>query len=396
MSARGMAIVMFVAAGLVACSSSNDASPGSEAENDGGDDGSSDAAAPVGDAGGGEDAGSCAVTEPLEASMAATLDTTGADASITKDPDFTVLLETFDGRTFAHSHGASTADTPYESASTSKWVSAAVVLDAVDQKALALDTTAHDLRSFWTETSVTLRDLLSFTDGFNKEPLCLNGPTSDFTDCVQKIFTQNEGKAVPPGTQFYYSGTHLQVAGLMAMTAKHVPTWGALFDDFKSRTGLFPHSTYDLPSSTNPRLAGGMHWTATDYMGFLRALAQKKLLTDEARQQMFANQRGNATVGYSPTLSGESGQSAIGEDWAYGLGNWLECPTATQPNTYDCGEGHRNSSPGSYGAYPFIDFDHRYFGIVARQGSLGSGAEGVHVFRSIASLAAQWADATCP
>jgi len=60
----------------------------------------------------------------------------------------------------------------------------------------------------------------------------------------------------------------------------------------------------------------------------------------------------------------------FGVTCAPGLGNWLECPGAKGPNTYNCGSGHRNSSAGAYGAYPFIDFDHHYFGILARQGEL--------------------------
>lgn len=132
-----------------------------------------------------------------------------------------------------------------------------------------------------------------------------------------------------------------------------------------------------------------MTWTGEEYLGFLRALYAGTVLTDTTRAKLLANQRGAATVTASPVYQ------ATGEDWAYGLGNWLECPGALGQNTYDCGEGHRNSSAGAYGAYPFIDFDHRYFGIVARQGSLGSGREGIGLARSIAEPARKWATRTC-
>jgi hypothetical protein len=151
---------------------------------------------------------------------------------------------------------------------------------------------------------------------------------------------------------------------------------------------LFATSVYDLPSANNPRLAGGMHWTAEEYLAFLRALVGGQLLTAASRAELFANQRGNATVAYSPTLD-------LGEDWAYGLGNWLECPTATVANSFNCGSGHRNSSPGAYGAYPFIDFDDEYFGIVARQGGLGTYPEGVYLFRSVQALVSLWAKGIC-
>ncbi len=325
----------------------------------------------------------------LEATMGATLDTAGVDPAITKDPDFTVLLEAADGRRFTHAHGASSATTRYDSASTSKWVTAVVLMDLVDRGVLSLDTTAHALLPFWAETEVDLRDLLSFTSGFVDEPRCINSPVADFAACVEQVYTDNAATAVAPETEFYYSGTHMQVAGLMAIRAAGVAGWAELFTAFRTRTGLFPTGVYDLPSVANPRLGGGMTWTGEEYLGFLRALYAGNVLTATTRAQLFANQRGAATVTASPVYQ------ATGEDWAYGLGNWLECPGALGPNTYDCGAGHRNSSAGAYGAYPFIDFDQRYFGIVARQGGLGSGREGVALARTIAEPARKWATRTC-
>ena len=104
------------------------------------------------------------------------------------------------------------------------------------------------------------------------------------------------------------------------------------------------------------------------------------------RSELFANQRGGATVASSPIIT------AYDEDWSYGLGNWLECPTAIGPDTFDCGAGHRNSSPGAYGGYPFIDFDHHYLGVLARQGALGTFRDGLATFRAVQRLADQWAD----
>lgn len=325
---------------------------------------------------------------PIEAEMSAGLDVASTNTSVTTSPDFTVLLETYAGHRYGHAHGTSSSTTVYESASTSKLVTAVVILDAVDSGALSLTTKAHDLLPFWTETTVTLRDLLSFTSGFSDEPVCLNNPIANFETCVQTIYTSNEASAPAAGTQFYYASTHLQVAGLMAMKAKNVATWTALFDAWRTKTGLFPSAAYDLPSTNNPRLAGGMHWTAEEYLGFLRALAHGFILSDASRTALFANQRGAAAVAYSPALG------SAGEDWAYGLGNWLECATAHTAGSFDCGEGHRNSSPGAYGAYPFIDFDHRYFGIVARQGAYGTGYEGVNLLRATGTAPERWA--ACP
>jgi CubicO group peptidase (beta-lactamase class C family) len=322
----------------------------------------------------------------LEQQLATALDAAAQDPSITSEPDVTLLLESENGHGFAHSHGSSSASSSYESASTSKLVSAVVILDLVEQGVLSLESKPHDLISWWTgESAMTLRDLLSFRSGFNDEPLCINVGGASYETCVQSIYDGNLAANIAPGTQFYYASTHLQIAGLMAMTATG-KTWSQIFAAWQAKTGLFPTGVYDLPSSTNPRLAGGMHWTGEEYLALLRGLYHGTLLTPALRTELFANQRDSATVENSPLIS------AYNEDWAYGLGNWLECPAAIGPNTFDCGSGHRNSSPGAYGAYPFLDFDHDYIGMLARQGDLGTFREGLAVFRAVEAVATQWAD----
>jgi len=325
----------------------------------------------------------------LEAAIAAALDAAATSTSVTSNPDFTVMLQTYDGRTFTFSHGTSTPSTIYESASTSKWVTSTVILNLVDKGTLTLASRPHDLISWWAESNVTLESLLSFRSGFSREAPCVNRPMPDYEACAKSTYDENPTPP-PVGTVFQYSSSHMQIAGLMSMKASG-KTWEQLFAEFKTETGLFAHGAFDLPSASNPRLAGGMHWRADEYLALLAKLALGEVLSDAMREQMFKNHRGNATLTTSPALGGD-----IGEDWAYGLGNWLECKTATAPNTYNCGEGHRNSSAGAYGSYPFIDFDDRYFGIVAAEGRLGSGDEGVNIFRAAEPLVERWAAKHCP
>ncbi len=323
----------------------------------------------------------------LERVMTDSLDVAATDNSITGDPNFTLAFEAADGHRFVYSHGDSSLDTVYESASTSKWVAAAVILQLVDGGLLSLDDQPSKWLPFWQIEGVTLAHLLSFTSGFSKEPLCINSKTADFADCVQRAYTANVADAPAPGTAFDYSSTHLQIAGLMAVRAAGVTSFADLFTAWQARTGLFPSAAFDLPSLTNPRLAGGMHWTGAEYMMFLRAVYDDKLLEPATQTAMLDNQRGAASVVDSPVLT------ALNQDWAYGFGNWLECPTAIGPDSFDCGAGHRNSSPGAYGAYPFVDFDHHYLGILARQGALGTFRDGDALFGVIAQDATRWADA---
>ena len=316
--------------------------------------------------------------EELEAEIRDDLDIYNTDA------DFTLLIKAENGRIFSYSRGGSDETLSYRSASTSKWVTTAVVLSLVDDGTLSLDDHPQDYIATWPTSgnlaAIQLKHLLSFTSGLTDAPFCLNRPNYDFETCVENIADAN-GRSKTPGEEFYYSSAHLQVAGLMAVKAAGLSSWQELFEQFKSETGLFATADYDLPSSTNPRLAGGMHWNAAEYVEFLEALRKHEILNADLINQMASDQISAATIGYSPAIDG------LGEDWHYGFGNWIEC----HANPNNCTETTRISSPGAYGAYPFIDYAHGYYGIIAREGSLGSFPDGYALFESISPKLELWA-----
>jgi hypothetical protein len=321
----------------------------------------------------------CYLTQ-LETAMDETLN------QFSSDVDFSFSVERLDGYQYTYNRGASTLQTSYESASTSKLVTAVIILRLVDQGYLTLLDRPQDVIASWpiksgdTLYDMTLSQLLSFTSGLEKEPLCLHAGAFDFETCVINIANTNANNGITPGRRFYYAGTHLQVAGLMAIKACGVAHWQNIFNEFKANTGLFATSTYDLPSSQNPRLAGGMHWTGEEYIQFLRALSKGELLDSALMHQLLSDQTASATIAYSPI------RSRIGEDWHYGFGLWHEC----QDETYTCEAGLRVSSPGAYGGYPFWNRDLGYIGIVARQGQLGTFPNGIEVERAVRSLVEQW------
>lgn len=322
----------------------------------------------------------CSV-EQLETALTASL------AAVSTDADFSFAVERPDGRRYSYNRGGSTLDTAYESASTSKLVTAVIILRLVEQGYLDLSDHPQDLIPGWPITSsdplysMTLAQLLSFTSGLTSEPLCQNLPGADFADCVKTIATSNANNGITPGTQFYYASTHLQVAGLMAMHARGLATWQAVFDEFRAQTGLFPTGSYDLPSLSNPRLAGGMHWTGNEYLAFLKALKSNALLNADSMTEFLKDRTAaGVTIVYSPV-------SEIGEEWHYGFGFWHECRSPT----FNCTPGARISSPGAYGAYPFWDRTMDYFGIVARQGALQTGFNGVAVERAVRPQVEAWA-----
>jgi CubicO group peptidase (beta-lactamase class C family) len=313
--------------------------------------------------------------------------------AISTDVDFSFYIEREDGKNYSYNKGSSSLSTIYESASTSKWVSAAVILWVLE------NTPNFDLLNkvsdhyAWTMSTgdslynANLAQLLSFTSGLQSEANCLKFgiPSKSFDNCINdasgSIVAENESNSYTPGTSFYYSSSHLQVAGAMAVAASGHTDWQNVFTAFKVATGLFQNSTYSLPSVSNPRLAGGMTWTGTDYVSFLRAIYKNEIFGTGIRDEMFKDHVQSIAVDSSPAFDG------LGEQWHYGLGVWLEC----QSSTYNCSSVEYYSSPGAYGAYPFMNLNKKFFGIVARQGSLGTFANGVYLYRSVKASVEKWA-----
>lgn len=149
---------------------------------------------------------------------------------------------------------------------------------------------------------------------------------------------------------------------------------------------MFANSSYNLPNTTNPRLAGGMTWTGRDYAGFLRSVYSRNLLSSTLQSAMYSDQVGAIPVEYSPAFAG------LGQQWHYGYGVWLQCASST----FNCSTIEYYSSPGAYGAYPFLSWEHGYFGILARQGDLGTYVNGFNTFEVVKSTAEQWAQCENP
>ncbi len=307
--------------------------------------------------------------------------------AVSTDADFSLLLQDSEGRSFSHSIGSATPNTVYESASTAKWVTATTILRLVDEGVLSLDDNPQDYLDFWTSdptnslANMTLSHLLSFTSGLEKGALCTNLGGSDFATCVERIYNANLASPVTPGSGFYYHNSHLQVAGLMAINAASKANWGEVFADFQSGTGAFPTGIYDLPSEGNPRLAGGMHWRGDEYLEFLSGFYHDQFLSVSLKATVLADHRATASSVSSPAIDG------IDEDWHYGYGFWIEC----KANPYNCSEITRISSPGLYGAYPFIDYRLQYYGILARQGGSTTFTKGKELLDTVNTEIEAWA-----
>ncbi len=330
-----------------------------------------------------------------------------------------------------------------QSASTAKMISAAVILDVISNPSnypgagkvggstLTLDSPIRNFLPMGSGTawktstgaitntsrlySVTLRHLLSFTSGMYAEDDCIIS-NLDPNQCIVLLVTASASKNTNPSAPrtFYYSGSHLFVAAQAAVNASGLANWAALFKRFKEIHGVFQSPvaggslTTDgvgafYPSALkSPNPAGAMRYSAGDYAPFLQKLVQAQILPQGTLDEMLSDQLTpfNTVIAYSP-MQDEN------EEWHYNLGNWTEClaPSFNASCVVD-----RVSSPGSFGSYPFIDFnptgsqDFMYVGFLGYGGTtMGDGKVGVALYRSALGggvlgkkdLAQKWAASQC-
>jgi D-alanyl-D-alanine-carboxypeptidase/D-alanyl-D-alanine-endopeptidase len=148
-------------------------------------------------------------------------------------------------------------------ASASKMVAGLVIFRLVDQGFLALDSTTGSVLG-WTgpQADITLRQLLSFTSGMEREAPCTLLPAISLAECVEIISRQPLVAA--PGTRFDYGSTHLHVAARMAEVVTG-QGWAELFaSQLKTPLGLASPELawYTAPrqavGAINPLIAGGI------------------------------------------------------------------------------------------------------------------------------------------
>jgi CubicO group peptidase (beta-lactamase class C family) len=249
-------------------------------------------------------------------------------------------------------------------ASASKWLTAAVVMQLVDEGKLSLDKPISTwLPSLAPDASaITLRQLLSQTSGLGMAGaemkqdyrITLGQSAKEVTDAPL---------AHRPGTVFVYGGPGFQVAGAVveAVTGKR---WQDVFQEriggpLAMRRTFWTHigstEPAEVAQTRNPVLQGGAFSTTEDYMHFLAMLVGdgvyegRRVLTHAAVETMLTDQTAATTMTPAgvPMLANAH----------YALGNWCE--------TWG-GDGRctRSSSLGAWGVFPWIDRPSGLYGMV--------------------------------
>jgi CubicO group peptidase (beta-lactamase class C family) len=219
-------------------------------------------------------------------------------------------------------------DRPANADSSSKTMSGALVMSVVDtgEAGFSLE---NRLGDFLTEYNtpefddITIRQAFSHTSGITGEdagsPLLLN-PFITLREAARRI-SETPLAHGPPGSTFAYGGLSMQATG----AAAEVATGERFVDLFAERiaTPLQLNNTeFVLASDLNPRVAGGIESTATDYSRFMDMLLNEgvdrisgeRVLSAESVAEMLRRQTSDdQPIANSPV-----------DNNRYGIGVWLD------------------------------------------------------------------------
>ncbi len=261
-----------------------------------------------------------------------------------------------------HLSGSYRMDTVVPMASSSKWLTAALVMTLVDQGRLTLDAPVSSYAPSLAGAvgAVTMRQLLSHTHGLGDIDGCLlaGGDPAEVERCDRA--TAGIPALAPPGTRFSYGPTGPTVAARVVELLTGQP-FEAAFQERIAQPLAMAHTSFTGGAAgkgtvRTPDPAAGVVSSAEDYLRFVRMLAAggtvdgRTVLSVESVAAMLRVETDDAHFKDDPVAAD---LDSIG----YALGAWVE--SATPDGTADLIDGS-----GAYGAYPWIDTRRGVYGIV--------------------------------
>lgn len=234
-------------------------------------------------------------------------------------------------------------------ASCSKWLTAALIMQFVDEGKITLESKVSDYLPIYASFGkkyITIRHCLAHLTGIeSKKGLAAILENGKYTTLEEQVndFAKKEIRA-NAGTDFYYGGIGLNIAArvLEVISKKN-------FEQLMNMKLLRPLNMRSTNfSSTNGRSvnpSGGAVSTALDYTNFLSMILNKgmyngkRILSEASIEQMQTPQMTKSMIAYAP---------AAAENSDYGLGEWIQEKDAK-------GKAIVVSSPGLFGTWPLID-----------------------------------------
>jgi len=258
-------------------------------------------------------------------------------------------------------------------ASCSKWLTAALVMQFVDEGKISLDDPivkyVPDFEKYM-KKYVTIRQCLSHMTGIADDDKFLKKilQRKKFESLEEEAnsFAAREIRA-NAGTDFWYGNIGLNLAArVLEVVSKRkfdVLIKQKLFTPLQMRQTTFTELDGGL---YNP--SGGARSTADDYMKFLVMLMNKgkyngkQILSEESVNEMMKIQTANVPKRYVPKAA---------EGFNYALGSWVV--------EEKDGNATALASPGLFGTWPMVDFCHGYAYILFVKNFLGEERASAHL-----------------
>jgi CubicO group peptidase (beta-lactamase class C family) len=313
--------------------------------------------------------------DPFDAEVDAFLSEVGLDGATA------VIVHEDDGVLHTAGYGAFGVDRVSAIASSSKIISAGVLLRLADDGLLDLDTPISEYLGDWGDhkTDITVAQMLSNSSGMpglgraDYEPYVCQFTGGNLTACGEELYTaDDEADRVPPDSQFIYGGAQWQLAGAVAEVVSG-KSWATLIDEiYGAPCGLtatgygngavraflmagpdgdpFAYPSWmdgtveSIDPTDNPLIEGGGYTTAADY-GLLLLMhlrgglcGDNRVLSEAAVSRM---QEDRIAAAYD-------GQTGVETAQGYGMGWWIN---RDEPFVSD---------GGAYGSFPWLDLGRGY------------------------------------
>ncbi len=258
-------------------------------------------------------------------------------------------------------------------ASCSKWLTAALVMQFVDEGKLSLDDKVvryiPELDKYF-KGYITIRQCLSHMTGIDDDGKLIKRilERKKFASLEEEVnsFVAREIRA-NAGTDFWYGSVGLNMAGrvLEVISKKR-------FDVLIRTKLLVPlgmtKTAFTAPGGTPVNPSGGAKSTADDYMKFLVMLLNKgkyngvQILSENTVNEMMKVQNKTEQIKYAPKSA---------EGFNYTSGSWA----IEEKN----GKATTLASPGLFGTWPMIDYCRGYAYIVFVKSLLGEERADAHL-----------------
>jgi len=270
--------------------------------------------------------------------------------------DMVVLIASKDSLLFQKIVGDFNVKTTAPIASASKWLTAALVLQAVDEGKISLDDKIVKYLPIFEKYGknyITVRHCLSHMTGIQTEQMRLVKlfERKKYASLEEEVnsFAAKEIQN-NPGEAFRYGNIGLNIAARVLEVA-----YKKKFEQLIRQKLFVPlgmrKTTFQTMDGSAPNPSGGAISTAEDYLKFLQMILNngmhngQKILSEQAIAEM-------RKIQATPALIKAAPKSADG--FMYASGSWVLEASADQKQATSL------ASPGLFGTWPMVDFSRGY------------------------------------